>query len=333
MDSITLALTAGDHNGIGPEIVLKSLAEQEIRSLCSFIVVGSEEVFQMTYERFSPAQQNKYKYGLAAVMENLHSPSKMVKIDSEGFTPGQSTAVSGKAACASLQEALNFCNNRRCQGVVTGPIMKKTFFPPEVPFNGQTEWIAHSVGSSQSLMIMAFRTFRVGLVTTHIPLRSVAESLSVDLIVEKGKLFYNSLASDFGVTNPQIAICSLNPHAGESGKFGDEEQTLLQPALEELGKLPAEWSGPFPSDTLFIEANMKKFDGILALYHDQGLIPFKMYCGFAGVNMTAGLPIVRTSPDHGVALDIAGCGTADHDGYSEAIKLAAGIVLRRAAED
>ncbi len=332
MSSITLALTAGDHNGIGPEIVLKTLSEQEIRSLCTFIVVGPEDAFRLTYESFYPAQQDKYKSGLAAVMENLHSPSKIVSIDEEGFTPGQSTAASGEAACASLQEALNICEKGRCQGVVTGPIMKKTFFQPGVPFNGQTEWIAHSVGSSQSLMIMAFGTFRIGLVTTHIPLRSVVESLSVDLIVEKGEIFCNSLTSDFGVTNPQIALCSLNPHAGESGRFGDEEQTLLQPALDKLGKLPAEWSGPYPSDTLFVESNMRKFDGILALYHDQGLIPFKMYCGFAGVNMTAGLPFVRTSPDHGVALDIAGSGTADHDGYMEAIKLAAGIALRRAAE-
>ena len=331
MKNITIALTAGDYNGVGPEILIKSLSDPELRSSYTYQVIGFENIFSFAFDRFSSDEQKKFKSGYKAALENLRTPSTIFQIDTDDFTPGRSTITSGGNAYDCLKEAVDCWKAGSCQGVVTGPIMKKTFFSLYTNFNGQTEWIAETVGSEQVLMIMAYNNLRVGLVTTHIPLKSVAESLTTELIVEKGMLFYKSLVSDFGILNPRIALCSLNPHASEGGNFGNEEKTMLEPAIKELRGIPAEWSGPHPSDTLFIESNMNNYDGILALYHDQGLIPFKMYCGFSGVNVSAGLPIVRTSPDHGVALNIAGKGKADHIGYMEAIRLAAAIVHRRSS--
>jgi len=179
-------------------------------------------------------------------------------------------------------------------------------------------------------MVMVKDKVRIALVTTHIALREIPDCLTAELVSEKGSILYRSLVQDFGIKKPRIALCGLNPHCGEEGRFGDEEHTILEPALDNLRKSGGEWAGPLPADTLFEKSIISKFDAILALYHDQGLIPFKMYCGFTGVNFTAGLPLVRTSPDHGVASDIAGTGQADARGFKEAIALAAQVASRRA---
>lgn len=332
MKSIALALTAGDYNGIGPEIIIKSLADTETAPSTrgKFIIFGSEDIFRRTFDRFSPTLQSRYQAGYTSVLENLYSGTASLTLQKSDFSPGTSSQKSGQAARRFLSEAIDCWKRKECGGIVTGPVAKHTFFLPGERFNGQTEWIAHSVGSGQSLMVMVKDLVRIALVTTHIALREVPERLSVDLVTEKGKLLYRSLVQDFNVKNPRIALCGLNPHCGEKGRFGDEERTILEPALNTLRKSGGEWVGPLPADTLFEKKLISEFDAVLALYHDQGLIPFKMYCGFTGVNFTAGLPLVRTSPDHGVALNIAGKIQADARGFKEAITLAAQVASRRA---
>ena len=332
MNSITLALTAGDYNGIGPEIIIKSFADTETAPSTrgNFVIFGSEEIFHRTFDQFVPTLQSRYQAGYTFVLENLYSGTASLPLQKSDFSPGTSSQKSGHAARRFLSEAIDCWKRGECGGIVTGPIAKHTFFLPGERFNGQTEWIAHSVGSKQSLMVMVKDNVRIALVTTHIALREIPDCLTVDLVSEKGGLLYRSLVQDFDIEKPRIALCGLNPHCGEEGRFGDEEQTILEPALDTLQKTGGEWIGPLPADTLFEKRLIPEFDAVLALYHDQGLIPFKMYCGFTGVNFTAGLPLVRTSPDHGVALNIAGKGQADPRGFKEAITLAARVASRRA---
>jgi len=330
MKSITLAITAGDYNGIGPEIIIKSFADKETANLCDFIIFGSEEIFKRTFDRFSSTLQSRYQAGYTSVIENLYSGTASLTLQKSDFTPGASSKKSGQAARRFLSEAIDCCKRGECGGIVTAPIAKSTFFLTGERFNGQTEWIAHSIGSSQSLMIMVKDLVRIALVTTHIALREIPDCLTVELVSEKGSLLYQSLVQDFGIKKPRIALCGLNPHCGEEGRFGGEERTILEPALDTLRKSGGEWVGPLPADTLFEKRFILQYNAILALYHDQGLIPFKVYCGFTGVNFTAGLPLVRTSPDHGVALNIAGKIQADARGFKEAITLAAQVASRRA---
>ena len=341
MRFLTIAISAGDYNGIGPEVIIKSLSNPKIREDCKIAIFGSKEIFQLTFERFNAAQQSQFTSGLTAVLKNLISSTPAKIVNETDFKPGLPTRESGNTAYRYLSEAVEFWKSESCDCIVTAPITKWTFFPPGSPYSGQTEWLADNAGSDgphgrdtkngtgRSIMIMVMNFLRVGLVTTHLSVRDIPENLSVDIIYKKGELFYNSLTVDFGVENPKIAVCGLNPHSGENGTIGDEEKKIIEPAVEELKKLGGQWSGPMSADTLFTKRNREKFDGILALYHDQGLIPFKMYSDLKGVNFTAGLPLVRTSPDHGVAMDLAGKGLADHCGFTEALQLAKKITIRR----
>ena len=333
MEPITLALAAGDYNGIGPEIIIKSLAEPEVSNNFNIVIFGSEDAFTYTFDRFNGSTRSRFESGYTEAVNRIYRDYGSNSIKTADFSPGSGTPQSGQAAYRYLTEAVEFWKLGKCSGIVTAPIVKQTFFTPRDPeYSGQTEWIAHRTGCKSALMIMVKDSLRIGIATTHIPLREIAASLSVGLVREKGELFYRSLAQDFGIDNPRIALCGLNPHCGEGGRFGDEEQTILKPAIESLRRTCGEWIGPLSADTLFEKTVASGFDGILALYHDQGLIPFKMYCGFTGVNFTAGLPLVRTSPAHGVAMGIAGKERADHRGLKEAILLAAKVVSCRTGQ-
>jgi 4-hydroxythreonine-4-phosphate dehydrogenase len=329
MNTITLAVTAGDYNGIGPEIIIKALDEFTSKSASQTVLFCAREVLERTFGQFSTALQAQFKPGYLSALASLHPDTKKYTFDLNDFTPGKSTHRSGESARLYLSDSIACWKRGECDCVVTAPIVKYTFFSPDDPYPGQTEWIAHQVGCRQSLMMMVKKTFRVALVTTHIPLRNISSILTTQLIIEKGKLFLESLQNDFGIKHPRIAVCGLNPHSGEQGRFGDEEKTIITPAIEQLKPIGGEWYGPLAPDTVFEESIRIKFDGIVSLYHDQGLIPFKMQCGFTGVNFTAGLPIVRTSPDHGPALDRAGTGTADCRGLLEALFVAQDVANRR----
>jgi len=331
MSTIRLAVSIGDYNGIGPEIIIKAFADPEIRQHCDFTIWGTKSIFSEIFSMLSPGLRKEYKSGFDFVLDNLCCNDEIESVNLTDFSPGTPTRRSGRAAYFFLAHAIQSWKNGTCDGIVTAPVMKKTFFPKDYPFNGQTEWIAHEVGSEQSLMVMVTGSLRIALVTTHIAICDIPEKMTRQAILDKGKILHKSLIGDLGIAEPEIAVCALNPHAGESGRFGIEEKIIIEPALEELRKSGGVWHGPLPADTLFTRKKVRKYDGFLAMYHDQGLIPAKVYSGMHGINFTAGLPLVRTSPDHGTAMDIAGKGIADERSMKEAIKLAAQVAQRRAA--
>lgn len=329
MERVKLAVSMGDYNGIGPEIIIKAFADQAIQNLGDFTLWGVREAFEAAFESFKE-NRPKYHPGLDFVLQRIKNPDGLDLSETDGISPGEPSLESGTAARLSLLSALLSWKNGDISGVVTAPVMKETFFPEDSPFNGQTEWIADIVGSGTPLMVMVAGKLRIALVTTHISVRDVPDAITEAAITGKGRILFESLCSDFGIENPKIAVCALNPHAGESGRFGSEDESVVFPAVESLRKLGGSWEGPVPADTLFVNSSTGKFDGILAMYHDQGLIPAKIYSGMQGVNFTAGLPLIRTSPDHGTAMNIAGKDRAGEESMKEAIRLAAEIAERRA---
>ncbi|MFC1493545.1 4-hydroxythreonine-4-phosphate dehydrogenase PdxA [candidate division KSB1 bacterium] len=308
MDKIRIS--TGDFNGIGPEIIIKTLNDPQISGLADFFVFGSKTVFELTHQAMTSGTDSPA--GMEMIKSSVIIPDK--EIDPGDFTPSRSTDISGNFAYKCLSSAIDHWRDNKIDGIVTAPVQKSTFFPEGVGFNGQTEWIADRIGSEDSLMFMIKDDIRIAPVTTHIAVKDIPVRLTSELIAKKGSLLYRSLIQDFGISEPAVAVCGLNPHCGEEGRFGDEEESIILPAIDRLKIAGGKWSGPLPADTVFTEKSIKKYDAVLAMYHDQGLIPFKIFSGLAGVNYTAGMPLVRTSPDHGTAL---------------AIRTAVGIIKRR----
>jgi 4-hydroxythreonine-4-phosphate dehydrogenase len=244
------------------------------------------------------------------------------------------TPEAGKAALDALERALADYREGLIDVLVTAPINKHTIQSENFKFPGHTEYIQERVGDGQkALMILLKDDFRVALVTGHIPVKDIATTLTKNLIVEKATIFHQSLKQDFGIDNPRIAIFSLNPHAGDSGVIGTEEAEVIQPAIQELVSKRIQCFGPYPADGFMGSGNYEHFDGILAMYHDQGLAPFKAMAMDEGVNFTAGLPIVRTSPAHGTAYDIAGQGIAMENSFRQAIYTAIDVYRNRLIEE
>lgn len=246
--------------------------------------------------------------------------------DCPEIIPGVETHEAGKLALDSLKMAVEDLKSGKIQALVTAPVNKNNINSEELKFIGHTEYITDSVGAKNSLMFMVAEQLRVGLVTGHIPLSQVSSAVTKEKIKEKANMMLASLENDFGISKPRIAILGLNPHAGEDGLLGKEEEEIIRPAINELKDQNKMVFGPYPSDGFFGMMHQTKFDGILAMYHDQGLIPFKSIAFSNGVNFTAGLPVIRTSPDHGTAYNIAGKGLADEGSMRAAIFLAADIV-------
>ena len=242
----------------------------------------------------------------------------------EGHTPGRPTPESARAAWDALEEAARFVQDGTIQAVVTGPVHKEALHAIGFPFPGQTEFFAARSGTENFAMCLTGGPLTVALATIHVPLREVPRLLRTDEIVRVGKLLRDFLRTRLG-REPRIAVAGLNPHAGENGRFGDEEETIIAPAVAELAA-HGNFSGPLSPDTVFHRAAAGEFDGVLCLYHDQGLIPLKLLAFETGVNVTLGLPFPRTSPDHGTAFDLAGTGRADHRSMLAAIKLAAELL-------
>jgi 4-hydroxythreonine-4-phosphate dehydrogenase len=242
----------------------------------------------------------------------------------QGHTPGRTTPESARAAWDALEEAARFLQDGTIQGVVTGPVHKESLHAIGFPFPGQTEFFAARSGTENFAMCLTGGPLTVALATIHVPLRDVAALLRASEIVRVGKLLQTFLHKRLGRT-PRIAVAGLNPHAGENGRFGDEEQTIIAPAVRELAA-QGDFTGPLSPDTVFHRAAAGEFDGVLCMYHDQGLIPLKLLAFDTGVNMTLGLPFPRTSPDHGTAFDLAGTGRANHRSMLAAMNLAADIL-------
>jgi 4-hydroxythreonine-4-phosphate dehydrogenase len=243
--------------------------------------------------------------------------------------PGKTTVEAGRMALISLQRATEDVLAGRLDGVVTSPINKHNMQSDEFRFPGHTEFFTEKSGAKDSLMLMCSEEMRIGVVTGHIPLASVSSALSKEKILSKINILYKSLRNDFGIQKPRIAILGLNPHAGESGMIGNEEQEMIVPLLEDLKNKGILVFGPYSADGFFGKQLFRKFDAVLALYHDQGLAPFKALSFDSGVNFTAGLPFTRTSPDHGTAYDIAGKNQANEESFRQAVFLAVDVVKAR----
>jgi 4-hydroxythreonine-4-phosphate dehydrogenase len=326
-----VGVTMGDVNGIGPQIILKALADERIYKSCQIVVFGSESVIQF-YKKTFPAiktnlniLQKSQEYKLSTKQANLIECSEShISVEM-----GVSNDISGTLSMRFINDALFYLNQGKIDVLVTAPI-NKAFIKTNPTFTGHTEYLAQKANVKDALMIMASDNLRVALVTQHIPVQEIAKTLTSQVIYEKIKLFNQSLISDFGCQRPKIAVLALNPHGGENGRIGTEEIEKIIPAINKAIGEKIIVQGPFSADSFFGGSQFPHFDGVLAMYHDQGLIPFKYIAGMSGINFTANLPYVRTSPDHGVALDIVDQDIADHQSMYHAILNAVDIYHTRA---
>lgn len=330
---LRVAITHGDTNGIGYEIIFKTFAEPTMLELCTPIIYGSPKV--AAYHRNALNTQanftiiNSVEEARDGKLNLLPTFDEEVKVDL-----GSPSKEAGTAALKALEKAMADYDSGLIDVLVTAPVNKNNINGDDFKFLGHTEYIEEKAGKGQkSLMILLNDMLKVALVTTHLPIKDVAGAITKEKIVEKAEIFHGSLKRDFRVSNPRIAVLSLNPHSGDSGLLGKEEEEIIVPAIKELSDKGIYAFGPFAADGFFGSGAYVSFDGVLAMYHDQGLAPFKALDTGNGVNFTAGLPIVRTSPDHGTAYEIAGKNVADESSFRNAVYLALDIFRNRANYD
>lgn len=329
MDKIRVGITLGDVNGIGPEVLIKTLENEKLTEICTPVIYGSAKV--MSYHR-NVANSDGFNFKTVSDMKRLYRDRvNLVNCWLENVTInlGKITEDGGKYAFLSLEKAVEDLQNGLIDALVTGPISKKAMNLHGFPFKGHTDYLADKVGNPNHLMILADEDLRVAVLSHHIPLKDVAETVTKEAILGKLEVLNKSLIMDFDIEKPHIAILGLNPHASDEGVIGDEEELVIRPAIIEAKKSGLLVSGPFSPDAFWGSAKYKKVDAVLAMYHDQGLIPFKMNSFGRGVNITVGLPFVRTSPDHGTAFDIAGKNIANPDSFRAALFAAIDLARNR----
>ena len=334
MSKIKVGITHGDPNGVGYEIILKAFADPAMLELCTPVIYGSPKVASY-HRKAMDLQTNFATVNNASSLQPDHlnlipCTAEEVKIDF-----GEGTQEAGQAALAALERAVADWKAGLIDVLVTAPINKHSIQSETFHFPGHTEYIMDRVGKEgqQPLMILMNEIIRMALVTTHVPIKDIASKITKENVLQKLRLFHQSLLRDFAITNPRIAVLSLNPHAGDEGLMGTEEQTAIKPAMEQGEEEGIRTYGPYPADGFFGSHTYESFDGVLAMYHDQGLAPFKLLAMNDGINFTAGLDLVRTSPDHGTAFDIAGKGLANENSLRQAIYAAIDIFRTRAAWD
>ena len=324
-----LGISVGDINGIGLEVILKALSHKKVIDICVPVIYGSSKV--VSYHKNIVALDEVTFYGQRNA-ERLHFEKiNVVNVwnDNVNITLGRATDLGGKYAQMSLEAAVNDLKAGLIDALITAPIHKKSMQMAGFAHVGHTEYLTQELNGSDSLMILASDRLRVGLVTAHIPIKDVAAAITKERIINKLQIFSESLRIDFGLERPIIAVLGLNPHAGEEGMLGDEEEKIIRPAVVECKKHGMMAFGPFAADGFFGSGQFHKFDGVLAMYHDQGLIPFKALTFGSGVNFTAGLSAIRTSPDHGTAFDLAGKNEADPSSFLHAMFMAIDIYRNR----
>lgn len=330
---IKVGITHGDINGVGYEVILKTFSDVRVAELCTPVIYGSSKI----------AAYHRKALELPTINMNIINDAESAGInriniinciDEETKVElSKSTPIAGTAAYKALEKAVVDVKRGAIDVLLTAPINKNNIQNDNFHFPGHTEYLEKEFGGPghKALMILLNKTMRVALVTGHIPVAQVASTLTPELIMSKLRIFNQSLKQDFGIIKPRIAVLSLNPHAGDGGLLGNEEETIIKPAMEEMDKRGVLSFGPYPTDGFFGSSNYEKFDGILAMYHDQGLAPFKALAMEDGVNFTAGLSVVRTSPAHGTAYDIAGQNKASEESFREALYLALDVYRNRQA--
>ncbi|MFM2190201.1 MAG: hypothetical protein RL491_587 [Bacteroidota bacterium] len=332
-ERIKVGITLGDINGIGPELIVRIFSDPRMSQVCTPVIYGSSKVLSFYKKTLNNTEFNfttiKTESEIIEKRTNLiNCWDEEVKIE-----PGKPSADGGKYAFVALQSACKHLSDGLIDVLVTGPIDKKTMQQDGFRFPGHTEFLAQQFPSPEHLMVLIGENLRVATVTGHIPVKDVSAALTAEKILSKIKALQKTLSRDFGIVKPRIAVLGLNPHSGDSGLIGNEEQTIIMPAIKNAFEQGLMAYGPYGADGFFGSGAFKSFDGILAMYHDQGLVPFKTLAFDSGVNFTAGLPIIRTSPDHGTAYDIVGKGIASEDSMRSAIYLACDIARRRATYD
>jgi len=328
-----VAITHGDTNGIGYEVIFKTFAEPTMLELCTPIIYGSPKV--AAYHRNALGIQANFTIINSAEEAHPGKLNLLTAFDEDVKVElGSPSKEAGAAALAALERAMKDYKEGLFDVLVTAPINKNNIQGESFNFCGHTEYIENRVGEgSKALMILANDIMKVALVTTHLPINEVAQAISAEKIVEKATIFNASLKRDFRISAPRIAVLSLNPHAGDGGLLGKEEQEIIAPAVRKLAENGILAFGPYAADGFFGHDTYTSFDGVLAMYHDQGLAPFKALDTGNGVNYTAGLPMVRTSPDHGTAYEIAGKGQADETSFRQAVYMAVDIFRNRCLYD
>ena len=324
-----IGITCGDINGIGTEIAIKVLADNRLLEFCTPVFFGSNKLINF-YRKSTP----DLNFNWQNIRELNRLNPKQVNIfncweEDIVIQPGVLNEIGGKYAIQSLLAATAALKKNEIHGMVTAPIHKKNVHSAEFNYTGHTPFLKNYFGANDVVMILFANDFRVALVTEHIPVNEVAANISKESILGKIYILNESLKKDFGIDKPKIAVLGLNPHAGDEGLIGKEEETIIKPAIKEAKQNNLMVTGPFSADGFFARQYQDRFDAVLAMYHDQGLIPFKALASGEGVNYTAGLPVIRTSPDHGTAFDIAGKGKADESSIRTAIFECIDIINKR----
>ncbi|RYD52446.1 MAG: 4-hydroxythreonine-4-phosphate dehydrogenase PdxA [Sphingobacteriales bacterium] len=315
-----IGFSCGDLNGIGIETILKLLADPRIAHQCIPVVFASEKAIGFyAAKRFT---EEKVPFRVIQSFDNLESGHNYLFTawnEEVSIQPGVLTDSSGKYAVRSLQVAAQCLKDGQLDGLVTAPINKANTQSEHFAYTGHTPFLQDFFGAKSVLMVLHDASLRVALVTEHLPVSAIAAHITTDRVLQKLTLFRNTLVQDFGIDKPRIAVLGLNPHAGDGGAIGSEEDTLIKPAIDQAQQNGILAFGPYAADAFFARGSYTGFHGVLAMYHDQGLIPFKTLAQSGGVNFTAGLSVIRTSPDHGTAFDIAGQGIADPTSMREAL--------------
>lgn len=328
-DKIKIGISIGDINGIGLEVIIKTFADTRMLNYCTPIVYGNTKI--ASYYR-KTIGLNDFSFN---VIQNAASANpKRANIincwnEDVKITPGEANESGGKYAFLSLEKATDDLLSGEIEALITAPINKKTIQSDVFDFPGHTEYIQSKTNGEDVLMFMISEDLKIGVVTGHIPISEVPKNITKESILSKLKLMNESLKTDFWIEKPKIAVLGLNPHAGDNGLIGVEEKEIIEPAIELAHENGVFAFGPYPADGFFSGEAYHQFDAVLAMYHDQGLIPFKHIAFHNGVNFTAGLSVVRTSPDHGTAFDIAGKNLASEQSFREAVFSAINIVKRR----
>jgi 4-hydroxythreonine-4-phosphate dehydrogenase len=328
MDRIKVGVTIGDINGIGPEVIIKTFLDDRILRFCTPIIYGASKVISYHKNivnddfRFNQLKSGERPIEGKVNVANCWQEAVTINL-------GKASKEGGIYAIKALERAIQDMKEGYIDALVTAPINKYSMQLADFPYKGHTEYLTDSFGVKESLMLMVQDHLRVGVATNHIPVEAIPSAIDRSILVQKIKIMHESLIKDFGLEKPKIAILGLNPHAGDGGVIGEEEIQILQPVIEELKDEGLLVMGPFAADGFFGSGAYTKFDGIMAMYHDQGLVPFKLLAFGKGTNFTAGLPVVRTSPDHGTGFDLAGKNEADSASFRQALFTAIDLAKNR----
>lgn len=326
---IKIGISHGDVNGISYEVIMKTLQDQRITEICTPVIFGSPKVAAyhrkaLNIESFSPTGINTPDEAKANRIFIINCVDDNIRVEL-----GKSTESAGIASFDALKQATDALEGGKIDALVTGPVNKQNIQQADFNYSGHTEYLQARFRAQEVMMLMVSEFLKVGLVAGHVPVSRLSSFITTELIVEKLKILSRSLLVDFGIRNPQIAVLGLNPHAGDNGLLGSEERDIIIPALEQAKRSNISAFGPFPADGFFGAGRFTKYDAVLAMYHDQGLAPFKALSMESGVNFTAGLPVVRTSPAHGTAFELAGKNEASAASFRNALYLAIDIVKNR----